>query len=91
MNVDANLASNAGDYGTHLYFAGRLGGVFDLSGAPDKTDQTLVFGHLDVDLITFDHTYLGASTRAYGSYSATPGGATADGEDLFTVDYLQTM
>ena len=67
------------------------GGSFDLSGSADKTDLTLVFGHTDEDFVTFDHTYLGATTRAYGSYSAARGDASIDGEDRFLVDHLQTM
>ena len=152
----ANADAGPTNYGTHLYFAGRVGGTFDLvrytgaitvsgfaltrtdgtnwasdgfvvgqqvtvtgiaapltivtvsgavltlNGSPgtsstktvslfDKTDGTLIFGHTDVDVITFDHTYLGASTRAYGSYTAARGGLPGDGEDRFIVDHLQTM
>ena len=48
------------DWGTTMFFAGRVGGVFDLDGSGDDTEQTLIFGHVDRDLFTFDHTFLGA-------------------------------
>src|SRR4029453_11275049 len=76
-------------WGTTMYFAGRVGGVFNLAGADDPTLQTLIFGHTDVDDFTFGGTYLGPNTTAYGSDDLSA--AEPDGEDRFFVDELQTM
>ena len=86
-NADAGAAP-AG-WGTTMYFAGRVGGVFDLEGADDPTLATLIFGHTDVDDFAFDATYLGADTTVYGSQDLSA--AEPDGEDRFLVDELQTM
>ena len=56
-NADADTANNIVDYGTHMWFAGRVGGFFNLDGSSDKTELTQIFGHTDADQITFDHTY----------------------------------
>ncbi len=57
-----------------------------------------IFGNADADTFTFDQTYLGGKTRAYGSNTPTVSGGTAPVcglgrtcEDLFVVDRLQTM
>ncbi len=61
---------------------------------PGVGGLTRVFGNENADSITFDQTYLGGDTRAYGSAATTgqnafaPGG---DGEDTFTVYKLQSM
>jgi Ca2+-binding RTX toxin-like protein len=86
-NADAGAAP-AG-WGTTMYFAGRVGGVFNLKGADDPTEQTLIFGHTDVDDFTFDGTFLGADTTVYGSDDLSA--AEPDGEDRFFVDELQTI
>ncbi|MFL6035351.1 MAG: beta strand repeat-containing protein, partial [Gaiellaceae bacterium] len=73
-------------WGTNMHFAGRVGGVFDpalLGGtdSTDKTDLTLIFGNFDVDYFDFDHTYLGAKTRVFGSDNeiAQDAGPAGDG------------
>ena len=73
-------------YGAYTTFMGTL--------TPGSGYVTSIYGYTDVDYITFDQTTLGGYTRVYGSNLKTPAGATAplgDGEDLFTVDRLQTM
>ena len=102
-NADTHtgLASVAGGFGTTMTFAGRLGGLFDLGGASDRTDETIVFGHVDVDRFVFDATLLGAEVHVYGSQNrsaldqtpCTGAGlqtACGDGEDAFLVDELRT-
>ncbi|MFL6033947.1 MAG: hypothetical protein ACJ74I_02620, partial [Gaiellaceae bacterium] len=85
-------------WGTNMHFAGRVGGLFDPvllggAGSTDKTELTLIFGNFDVDYFDFDHTFLGAKTRVFGSDNeiAQDAGPAGDGEDLFVVDHLQTM
>ncbi|HET7128184.1 MAG TPA: hypothetical protein VFJ93_03815, partial [Gaiellaceae bacterium] len=66
---------------------------------------TRIFGNTDSDTITFDQSFLGGKTRAYGSKSPTCASTTtytdcvnvwapfspSDGEDFFVVNQLQTM
>ncbi|HTH04977.1 MAG TPA: hypothetical protein VL916_03865, partial [Ilumatobacteraceae bacterium] len=90
-------------FGTNILLAGRLGGLFQLDGTPtpaNRTDLAFVFGHIDVDVITFDETYLGTRTLALGSENLSATDETAcgtgaptpcgDGEDFFVVDHLNT-
>ena len=85
---DLNNDSVNGDaaYGANTTLLGTL--------TPGAGKVTRIFGYVDVDRITFDQTTLGGWTRVYGSNLATPADATAplgDGEDIFTVNQLQTM
>ena len=81
-----------------MFFAGRVGGVFDLDGSSDDTEKTLIFGHVDRRQLHFDHTFLGASTVVYGSQNTVAGEDAdadlrpdGDGEDIFLVDHLESM
>src|SRR5262249_3218265 len=94
---DTNADPN---FGTNMDFSGVIGGYFvpetNPGATPDRTDLPQIFGHTDVDLITFNQTFRGDKTRVYGSQYAVlakaPGGNDVpDGEDLFTVNQLQTM
>ncbi|MBK5565794.1 hypothetical protein [Ensifer sp. SSB1] len=72
------------------------------TSAPHATNLTWIFGNTDVDTIQFGdpsgaggtntqgspgYIFLGSKTRAYGSQTLNP--TVADGEDRFTVYYLQ--
>ena len=73
-------------YGANTTLVGTL--------TPGAGKVTSIFGNTDVDHITLDQTTLGGYTRIYGSKTATPTGQTApagDGEDVFTVNKLQSM
>src|SRR5215467_3994941 len=61
---------------------------------PGATDRTAFFGNVDNDTFTFNQTFLGGQTYAYGSNTPTPAGTTAplnDGQDTFVVNQLQSM
>ena len=86
------------DWGTTMFFGGRVGGIFDLDSSGEDTEKTLIFGHVDRDSFTFDHTFLGASTFVYGSQNTVAGEdrdadqhPDGDGEDYFLVDHLESM
>ena len=69
-----------------------LRGSFTPGGG--ATDRTAFFGNIDNDSFTFNQTFLGGQTFAYGSNTPTPAGSTAppgDGADTFTVNQLQSM
>ena len=75
-----------------------VGTVMDLRGTftpgPGATDRTAFYGNVDDDAFTFNQTFLGGQTFAYGSNLPTPSGATAppsDGMDLFVVNQLKSM
>src|SRR5215467_13038731 len=61
---------------------------------PGATDNTAFFGNVDNDTFTFNQTFLGGQTFAYGSNTPTPAGSTAppgDGQDTFVVNQLHSM
>ncbi|HTH05728.1 MAG TPA: hypothetical protein VL916_07650, partial [Ilumatobacteraceae bacterium] len=102
-NADTHSLANAilAGFGTTMTFAGRLGGVFDLGGANDRTDAALVFGHIDVDRFDFLSTLLGTAVHVYGSQNLSATDETrctlptlqiacGDGEDQFLVRTLRT-
>ena len=85
-------------YGDYQNVDPQVGTVMDLRGAftpgPGATDRTAFFGNVDDDTFTFNQTYLGGQTFAYGSNTPTPAGATAplhDGSDTFVVNQLKSM
>jgi Ca2+-binding RTX toxin-like protein len=85
---DLNNGSVNGDaaYGANTTLLGTV--------TPGAGQVTSIYGRVDVDRITFDQTTLGGYTRVYGSNVKTTAGGTAplgDGEDIFTVNRLQTM
>lgn len=84
-----------GDYGNA---DPGFGTVMDIRGSftpgGGATERTAFFGNADGDTFTFNQTYLGGQTFAYGSNTPTPAGTTAppgDGADTFTVNQLRTM
>ena len=82
--VDLPEAANADpNFGTNM----DLRGTFDAGNG----DRAIKFhGHTDVDLITFNETFLQADAAAYGSQN-TSATLANDGEDEFLVNQLQTM
>ena len=102
-NADTHTSAAAitQGFGTTMTFAGRLGGVFDLGVAGDRTDGALVFGHIDVDHFHFLSTLLGTAVHVYGSQNRSAIDQTkctaptlqiacGDGEDEFLVQTLRT-
>ncbi|MGD9713188.1 MAG: beta strand repeat-containing protein, partial [Thermomicrobiales bacterium] len=85
---DLNNGTTQGDfgYGANTTLVGTL--------TPGDGKVTSIFGFTDVDRITLDQTTLGGYTRIHGSNLKTAPGATApvgDGEDIFTINKLQSM
>ncbi|MCK5191705.1 MAG: hypothetical protein KAR12_16805, partial [Methylococcales bacterium] len=97
VNRKRGIDSNAdAGFGSNMDLRGVIGGIFDPGITDNRTDLTEVFGHNDVDLITFNQTYLGTQTNVYGSQSSNSLDSLSqlinnDGEDEFVVNQLQTM
>ncbi|HYC45994.1 MAG TPA: hypothetical protein VED01_10995 [Burkholderiales bacterium] len=78
------------DFGAHTTFLGTYRpGNGAIGGTAAHPHITRIFGHTDVDTLTFDKTDLDGKTEVYGSQDTDATGN--DGEDRFTVDSLLSM
>ncbi len=93
QNTDPGFGTNM-DLRGQIGSSGAIGSGVELppieTDPTRETDLIQVFGHTDVDTVTFHETTLGAKTRVYGSQNATATLAD-DGEDRFIVNQIQTM
>src|SRR5206468_724530 len=72
-----------------------VGTAMDLRGSftpgGGATDRTAFFGSEDNDTFTFNQTFLGGQTFAYGSNTPTPAGGTAPANDGANADGVDTL
>ncbi len=84
---DADPGDADPGFGTVMNLGGTIGSSNPL--ATTARGFTSIFGNNDVDTFNFNQTLLTANTRVYGSQYDTA--TTADGEDRFYVNQLQSM